>query len=161
KAFMERWYSVFLDTISIRPGAVFQEDLMQELADSDVVVLLNSPTIKDRPYVQKEIAFADQAGVGGVQVVWPDEKPLREGAYFSPVRLDADRGEDHVQARRPPQTDRPQGGRSSRCQAAHRLARDARGAGCRADPRLCPHQGLGCGALSRAPHRAAQGYQPH
>ncbi len=87
-AFTARWYSVFLDTVSIRPGAVFQEELLQELADSDVVVLLNSPDVKDRPYVQQEIAFADQAGVGGVQVVWPDEKPLNECGYFSPVLLD-------------------------------------------------------------------------
>lgn len=87
-AFMARWYSVFLDTVSIRPGAEFQDELMQELADSDVVVLLNSPSIKNRPYVQKEIAFADQAGVGGVQVTWPDVEPLREGAFFMPVTLD-------------------------------------------------------------------------
>ena len=45
-AFTARWYTVFLDTVSIRPGAEFQDELMQELADSDVVVLLNSPSIK-------------------------------------------------------------------------------------------------------------------
>jgi hypothetical protein len=90
EAFTARWYSVFLDTVSIRPGAVFQEELLQELADSDVIVLLNSPTVKDRPYVRQEIAFANQAGVSGVQVVWPlPMTPLREGAYFSPVQLDA------------------------------------------------------------------------
>jgi hypothetical protein len=86
-AFTARWYSVFLDTISIRPGAVFQDELLQELADSDVVVLLNSPSVKDRPYVQQEIAFADQAGVGGVQVVWPGVAALREGGFFMPIFL--------------------------------------------------------------------------
>lgn len=91
EAFSARWYSVFLDTVSIRPGAMFQEELLQELADSDVVVLLNSPSVKSRPYVQQEIAFADQAGVGGVQVVWPSERPLSEGAYFSPIFLDGGR----------------------------------------------------------------------
>src|SRR5262249_24796727 len=90
-AFTARWYSVFLDTVSIRPGAVFQEQLMQELADSDVVVLLNSPSVKDRRYVQDEIAFAYRAGIGGVQVVWPsvqqlERRPLRD-AHLSPVRL--------------------------------------------------------------------------
>lgn len=88
EAFTARWYSVFLDTVSIRPGAVFQEELLQELADSDVVVLLNSPSIRERPYVQQEIAFADQAGVGGVQVVWPGVTALREGAFFMPIPLD-------------------------------------------------------------------------
>jgi hypothetical protein len=88
EAFMARWYSVFLDTISIRPGAVFQEELLQELADSDAVVLLNSPNVKSRPYVQQEIAFADQAGVSGVQVIWPDVARMREGCFFMPLSLD-------------------------------------------------------------------------
>jgi hypothetical protein len=88
EAFAKRWYSVFLDTISIRPGAAFQDELLQELADSDVMVLLNSPNVGNRPYVQKEIAFADQAGVGGVQITWPGIKPLREGAFFEPIKLD-------------------------------------------------------------------------
>jgi TIR domain len=92
-AFTARWYSVFLDTVSIRPGAAFQEELLQELADSDVVVLLNSPSVKDRPYVQQEIAFADQAGVGGVQVVWPEVAALREGGFFMPVPLDQQQAE--------------------------------------------------------------------
>jgi hypothetical protein len=88
EAFAARWYSVFLDTVSIRPGEPFQDELLQELADSDVMLLLNSPSIKNRPYVQKEVSFADQANVGGVQVVWPDVEPLREGGFFMPVRLD-------------------------------------------------------------------------
>jgi len=89
EAFTKNWYSVFLDTISIRPGAEFQNELLQELADSDVMVLLNSPSVAGRPYVQKEIAFADQAGVGGVQLTWPgDVEPLREGSFFQPIKLD-------------------------------------------------------------------------
>jgi len=89
EAFAARWYSVFLDTISIRPGAVFQEELLQELADSDAVVLLHSPSVRNRPYVQQEIAFADQAGISGVQVVWPKLERMREGAFFMPIPLDA------------------------------------------------------------------------
>ena len=87
EAFTARWYSVFMDTISIRPGAVFQEELLQELADSDAVGLLNSPNVKHRPYVQQEIAFADQAGVSGIQVVWPKVQRMREGAFFMPLML--------------------------------------------------------------------------
>jgi hypothetical protein len=87
-AFTARWYSVFLDTVSIRPGEVFQENLKQELADSDVVVLLNSPATPGRPYVEEEVTFATQARVGGVQVVWPDERRLREAALFMPIFLE-------------------------------------------------------------------------
>lgn len=89
EAFTGRWYSVFLDTISIRPGAFFQQELMQELADSDAVIFLNSPNAQGRPYVKDEIAFADRAGVSGVQVVWPTMDPLHEGAFFVPIKLDA------------------------------------------------------------------------
>jgi hypothetical protein len=88
QAFLARWYSVFLDTISIRPGAVFQEELMQELADSDAVIFLNSPNAQKRPYVQEEIAFADRVAVSGVQVVWPDVPALRGGTFFVPIQLD-------------------------------------------------------------------------
>jgi len=87
-AFNARWYSVFLDTISIRPGAMFQAELLQELADSDAVVLLNSPNVKDRPYVQEEIAFADRAGVSGVQVIWPGMPRMRQGTFLFPLPLD-------------------------------------------------------------------------
>ena len=88
EAFAARWYSVFLDTVSIRPGAVFQESLKQELADSDVVVLLSSPGAPGRPYVEEEVTFATQARVGGVEVVWPDHDRLREGALFMPIFLE-------------------------------------------------------------------------
>jgi TIR domain-containing protein len=88
EAFTSRWYSVFLDTISIRPGAIFQDELLQELADSDAVVLLNSPNVKDRPYVKQEIAFADRAGVSGIQVVWPGMRAMREGTFFPALNLD-------------------------------------------------------------------------
>jgi hypothetical protein len=88
EAFNARWYSVFLDTISIRPGAMFQAELLQELADSDAVVLLNSPNVKDRPYVQEEIAFADRAGVSGVQVIWPGMPRMRQGTFLFPLPLD-------------------------------------------------------------------------
>jgi hypothetical protein len=87
-SFTARWYSVFLDTVSIRPGEVFQENLKQELADSDVVLLLNSPAAPGRPYVEEEVTFATQARVGGVQVVWPGHDRLREGALLMPVFLE-------------------------------------------------------------------------
>ncbi len=86
EAFTARWYTVFHDTVSILPGRDFQEVLKQELADSDVMLVLNSPGIEDRPYVQKEIEFASQVGVSGVQVVWPNVNPLRE-ALFTRVDL--------------------------------------------------------------------------
>jgi hypothetical protein len=88
EAFTRRWYTVFHDVVSIRPGRDFQEELLQELADADVMLLLNSPNVGMRPYVQEEIAFAGRAGLGIVQAVWPDVTPRND--VFAPtiVRLD-------------------------------------------------------------------------
>ena len=61
---------------------------MQELADSDAVIFLNSPNAQKRPYVRDEIAFADRVAVSGVQVVWPDVPVLNGGTFFVPIRLD-------------------------------------------------------------------------
>src|SRR5262249_39955669 len=88
-AFIARWYRVFLDTVAIRPGATFQEELLQELSDSDVMVLLNSPSVPNRPYVQEEIRFADQANVGGLEVVWPRVRRRRDTGFFMPLDLGA------------------------------------------------------------------------
>jgi hypothetical protein len=86
-AFMERWYSVFLDSVSIRPGVLFQNNLREELADSDVVVFLDSPNARGRRYVDEELAFAGNAGLGGLQVVWPGLERSREGSLFTMLKL--------------------------------------------------------------------------
>jgi hypothetical protein len=86
-AFTRRWYTVFHDTVSIRPGRDFQDELLQELADSDVMLLLNSKHVGERKYVKKEIEFANVAGVGGVQVVWPDADPRPDAGFFTRVDL--------------------------------------------------------------------------
>ncbi|MBF0310095.1 MAG: toll/interleukin-1 receptor domain-containing protein [Magnetococcales bacterium] len=80
-----RWYRVFLDTHSIRPGEKFQEALMQELADSDLMILLHSPGIQDRPWVQEEIAFATKIGIGFVTVAW--NRGIK-GIFSDPVVLE-------------------------------------------------------------------------
>src|SRR5262249_3865169 len=86
-AFMQRWYSVFLNSISIRPGVLFQNNLPEELADSDVVVFLDSPNARGRRYVDEELAFAGNAGLGGLQVVWPGLERSREGSLFTMLKL--------------------------------------------------------------------------
>jgi hypothetical protein len=89
-AFMRRWYSVFLDSVSIRPGVLFQNNLKEELADSDVVLFLDSPNARGRRYVDEELAFAGNAGLGGIQVVWPGLDRSREGSLFTLMKLEHD-----------------------------------------------------------------------
>jgi len=82
-----RWYQAFLDTHTIRPGTNFQETLMQELSDSDLVILLDSPDIKNRPWVLEEIAFADRACLGTLQVVWPGHRRTIGAGFSEPLFL--------------------------------------------------------------------------
>jgi TIR domain len=70
EAFTHRWYTVFHDTVSIRPGRAFQSELLHELCDSDVMLLLNSKNAAKRPYVKEEIKFAHAANIGIVEVLW-------------------------------------------------------------------------------------------
>lgn len=89
EALTARWYTVFHDVVSIRPGREFQPNLFQELVDADVFLLLNSKHVIERPFVRDEIECAMQAGLGGVQVMWPDAGFRREG-IFSTVELARD-----------------------------------------------------------------------
>ena len=86
-ALVRRWYDVFLDTHSIRPGELFQDSLKASLADCDMMVLLRTPEITTRQFVREEIAFADQAGLGVLQVIWPGEEPLSNAAFFDRYEL--------------------------------------------------------------------------
>lgn len=69
-----RGFDVFLDTHSIRPGEPFQEKLWHRMADTDVIVLLNTPGFLDRKWTKEEIAQANAMSIGILQVVWPGHK---------------------------------------------------------------------------------------
>jgi hypothetical protein len=52
-------FDVFLDTHNVRPGEPFQEVLWHRLADTDVVVLLDSPGFLKSRWTQDELARAN------------------------------------------------------------------------------------------------------
>jgi hypothetical protein len=68
----ERGFRPFLDTHRVAPGADFQAVLMDDLADAEVVVLLDTPRTLDSPWVALEIERASHLAIGVLQVVWPD-----------------------------------------------------------------------------------------
>ncbi|HWB06460.1 MAG TPA: toll/interleukin-1 receptor domain-containing protein [Verrucomicrobiales bacterium] len=70
-ALMGRGYGVFLDTVSVEPGALFQEHLWDSMSDVDLVVFLASPEALTSTWVQQEIINAAGVGLGVVQVTWP------------------------------------------------------------------------------------------
>lgn len=66
-----RGFDVFLDTVSIRPGEPFQEELWHRLADTDVMVLLDTERFVGSRWTTEELARASSMSVGILQVVWP------------------------------------------------------------------------------------------
>ncbi|WP_019383870.1 MULTISPECIES: toll/interleukin-1 receptor domain-containing protein [Acinetobacter] len=65
-------FDVFLDTHSIRKSEPFQDELWQRMIDSDVVVLLSTKNYLESEWTKQELANANAASLGLVQVVWPD-----------------------------------------------------------------------------------------
>ncbi len=75
-------FDVFLDTHSIRPGEPFQEELWHRMADTDVVVLLNTPGFLTSQWTTQELAKANSMSIGILQLIWPTHK-LERGAEIS------------------------------------------------------------------------------
>jgi hypothetical protein len=70
-----RGYDVFLDTHSVPKGDAFQEVLWHRLADSDVMVLLDTPGFVESRWTKEELAQAEAMTIGIVQVIWPKHQP--------------------------------------------------------------------------------------
>lgn len=73
----ESGFDVFLDTHSIKAGNVFQDELWHRMADTDVVVLLDTPNFLGSEWTQEELAKASAMSIGILQLVWPNHIPER------------------------------------------------------------------------------------
>jgi hypothetical protein len=80
-------FNVFLDTHSIRPGEQFQDELWQRLADTDIVVLLNTPGFINSEWSKAELARANSMSIGILQLIWPTHKLEREAEICIPLQL--------------------------------------------------------------------------
>jgi hypothetical protein len=67
-----RGFDVFLDTHDVRPGEPFQEVLWHRLCDSDVMVMLDTPTYFERKWTRQELGRARAKEIHVLRVVWPD-----------------------------------------------------------------------------------------
>ncbi|MDP2301048.1 MAG: toll/interleukin-1 receptor domain-containing protein [Ignavibacteria bacterium] len=86
-------FDVFLDTHSIRPGEPFQEELWHRMADTDVVVLLNTPGFLNSNWTTQELAKANSMSISILQVIWPTHKLERDAELSIPLQLyDSDFG---------------------------------------------------------------------
>lgn len=88
-------FDVFLDTHSIRPGEPFQDELWHRMADTDVVVLLNTPGFLNSNWTTQELAKANSMSIGFLQLIWPTHKLERDAELSIPFQLsDSDFGND-------------------------------------------------------------------
>ena len=65
-------YDVFLDTVSIKKGDDFQKELKHRMADSDVVLLLNTSSYLCSEWTEQELQSAQAAKIGILHLDWPD-----------------------------------------------------------------------------------------
>lgn len=84
-----RGFDVFLDTHDIRPGDPFQDVLWQRLVDSDVMVMLDTPTYFDSRWTRHEIGRARAKEIHVLRVIWPEHVPSKLTDLSETVYLDS------------------------------------------------------------------------
>jgi hypothetical protein len=83
-------FAVFLDTHSIDAGTRFQDELWHSMADTDVLLLLNTNNFVGNKWTDQELAKAANMSVGIIQLVWPDCKNvsfINQTAFATPAYL--------------------------------------------------------------------------
>jgi hypothetical protein len=81
-------FDVFLDTLSIRPGEPFQEVLWHRLADTDVIILLDSPGFLASRWTTKELAAANSTNIQVLQLIWPGNQLEANAAFSQAMPID-------------------------------------------------------------------------
>jgi TIR domain len=87
-------FDVFLDTHDIRPGEPFLDAIWHRLCDSDVMVMLDTPTYFESKWTRQEIGRARAKEIHVLRVVWPDHRPnmltdMSETIYLEQADLEA------------------------------------------------------------------------
>ncbi|MGI6852077.1 toll/interleukin-1 receptor domain-containing protein [Mesorhizobium sp. 1B3] len=87
-----RGFDVFLDTHDIRPGDPFQDVLWHRLVDSDVMVMLDTPSYSASRWTRQEIGRARAKEIQVIRVIWPEHTPtmltdMAESVYLDPEEL--------------------------------------------------------------------------
>jgi hypothetical protein len=82
-----RGFDVFLDVNGVPPGKDFQSVLWHRLADSDVVVLLDTPHFFESRWTEEELARANATNVQILHLLWPRRAPPSGSALSSFIDL--------------------------------------------------------------------------
>jgi hypothetical protein len=84
---LDRGYEVFLDTISVDKGVLFQPALWGAMVDTDIVVFLDTPNAFASRWVEQEFSRASELGVTLLHLVWPDQPRARAAEFAEPIML--------------------------------------------------------------------------
>ncbi|AUQ24277.1 toll/interleukin-1 receptor domain-containing protein [Dickeya zeae] len=76
-ALSARHFDVFLDTHDIAPAEDFQTILWHRLCDSDVLLMLDTPSYFNSRWTSAEFGRALAKGISVLRVAWPETKPSR------------------------------------------------------------------------------------
>lgn len=82
-----RGFDVFIDTRTVPPGVDFQAELWHRLADSDVVILIDTPGFRASRWTVEELTQANATNVQILHLLWPGqlEDPESALSYFLPL----------------------------------------------------------------------------
>lgn len=83
-----RGFDVFLDTHDIRPAEPFQDVLWHRLCDSDVMVMLDTPTYFESKWTRQELGRARAKEIHVLRIVWPDHTPTKHTDFAETIYLD-------------------------------------------------------------------------
>lgn len=81
-AFDARGFDVFIDIRSVPPAIDFQSVLWHRMSDSDVVVLIDTPTFRESRWTVEELARANATNVKILHLLWPGQ-PEDAGSALS------------------------------------------------------------------------------
>lgn len=87
EALQAQSFDVFLDTSGVRPGEPFEDVLWHRFADSDIIVLLDSPGFLTSRWTERELARANTTNVQILQLIWPDHELQAAAAFSRPIQL--------------------------------------------------------------------------
>lgn len=97
EALSARRFDVFLDTHKIGVAEDFQVMLWHHLCDSDVLVMLDTPTYFDSRWTAAEFGRAQAKNISALRIGWPDSTPSERTKTANSIELsqeeiDADTG---------------------------------------------------------------------
>lgn len=83
-----RGFDVFLDSRSVPFGVDFQEVLWHRMADSDIVVLIDSLGFRKSPWTIKELNKANETNIQIIHLLYPNQEEDQESAFSHFIPLE-------------------------------------------------------------------------